>query len=243
MGKITITKSELSRIIKEEALKFKKAITLKGELDKINSELKKLNENEEISEVTAGSEMNATENGGVHAGQRKPNFSTKNGNPSLKMEDEEEITDVEADVETDADMDVDSDTVSKADLVKALDDLKMALGLIEGPADDMSPEEAPIEGGDDLENDEPANEEGDEIFEFDTESSKKEEGAPKMEECGIKENLDEPIEGESVVQNATEDKVNDNMKKDTHVSENTEVNSLMESEKKRMAQLAGIVKG
>lgn len=244
MGKISIKKSELNRIIKEEALKFKKALTLKGEFEKINGELNKLNENEGISEVTAG-EVVPSKGLPYEGGQHKPKFATKNGNPNLKMEDEEEITDTDVDIDNDTDVDADSNTVSKADLIKAIDDLKIALNLngsTEVPSEEAG-EETTEEPDSEVASNEEGNkedeEDGDEIFEFEEEGQKSECGAP-MEEKKITETLEEPIEGKSVVQNADQDKVNDNMEKDTHVNESE---SLMETEKKRMAQLAGIIKG
>lgn len=247
MGKISIKKSELDRIIKEEALKFKKALALKGELKKIQSELNELNECE-VNEVQAG-EVVKSKGLPYEGGQHKPKFATKNGNPNLKMEDaEEEITDTDIDTDVDADIDTDSETINKADVLKAIDDLKMALGLHggevapeageEGVEDIESSEEVSSEAGEENgeeSSEENGEEEGDEIFEFEEEKPKEETAAPAMEE-----NLEEPIEGKSVVQNADEDKVNDNMEKDNHIKAG---GNLMEAEKLRMAKLAGIIKG
>jgi hypothetical protein len=254
MGKISIKKSELDKIIKEETLKFKKAIALKGELKKIQNELDQLNECD-VNEVQAG-EVVKSKGLPYEGGQHKPKFATKNGNPHLKMEDsEEEITDTDADID-DVDTDSDSDSISKADVLKAIDDLKMSLGIHGGEmapvGDDEAGEESSEEGSEegseeDSEggNSEEGSEEGDEIFEFEEEGKMENApAAPAMEEVkeegAIQEDLEEPIEGKSVVQNADEDTVNDNMKKDTHVKAG---GNLMEAEKLRMAQLAGIIKG
>jgi hypothetical protein len=81
-----------------------------------------------------------TTNGGVHAGQKKAKFSTKKGNPYLKMEEsEDEVSDAPVDaVDTDMDMtdteipvdsETDGDSLSKAAVWQAIEDLKMALNL------------------------------------------------------------------------------------------------------------------
>lgn len=255
MGKIKIKKSELDRIIKEETLKFKQAIVLKEELKKINGELSQLNEVEAGADEapTGGDNLTAAETQFVKdlASQKAPKFSTKNGNPHLKMEDDaEEIEDLDADIDLDND-DADTDSINKADVLKAIEDLKMALNLHGGDESEESDElEANSEEvGDD-----------DEEFEFDGEVEDVEgdvedvEGGveDEIEEGGytgethqdadgnvvtaddVNENLEEPIEGETPAQEAKQDTVNDNMEK---------VNALMESERKRMAILAGIMKG
>ncbi len=244
MGKISIKKSDLDRIIKEEALKFKKALTLKKELKNIEEQLKQLNECG-VNEVQAGADMESP--GKPYEGtMKKAEFSTKNGNPHLKMEDNtEDIEDVDMDVDNDEDVD-DGGKIDKAAVLSAIEDLKMALNL-HGGDDTLDSEEG-------VENTEANGEEvgdGDEEYEFDGDSEEgtKGDGAEVADEEidenkpaeGVQENLDEPMEGKSVVQNADEDNVNDNMKKDTHVKAATD--SLMESEKKRMSVLAGIIKG
>jgi len=245
MAKISITKKELDNIIQEEAAKFKKALALKGELKRIQTELKQLNENS-VNEVVAGENMDPNVSGGVHAGQKKANFSTKKGNPYLKMEEsEEEVVDTPVDTDTDMDMtdtevpvdtEVGGDNLSKAAVWQAIEDLKMALNLHDGededvtdvdvdaeiPADDTAADdevaaEIPTEDGGNEES------EDDEVFEF--------------EEKEISENAEEPIEGGTPVQHAQQDTVNDNQKKVSHPEASGD---LMESEKKRMAVLAGI---
>ena len=117
-----ITKSQLKAIIKEEALKFKKATILKKELAEIEKQL---------NEVKAGAPMEAG-TGGVHAGQKKPVFATKDGNPNLKMEDGIEGT---ADVDMDMDTEVPTETteggemMSKDEVRSAIHDLEVSLGL------------------------------------------------------------------------------------------------------------------
>lgn len=249
MAKIQIKKSDLDRIIKEETTKFKKAITLKKELVSIQKQLKQLNE------VEAGQEVESP--GKPFVGkQHKPKFHNPAKNPHTMMEDgnEEEIQDTDLDVDNvDADMDdagvegvEDNGTIDKAAVLSAIEDLKMALNLhdeaevedlegvesIDGEVEDtesidgeIESEEGQEENGEETNSEE--DEEGDETFEFE-------------EEGGVQENLEEPIEGKSPIQNSDEDDVNDNMKKTNHPQAG---GTLMESEKRRMAILAGIVKG
>jgi hypothetical protein len=66
-----ITKSELKQIIREEAIRFKKKIQLEQELASIQSQL---------DEVHAGGDMDSSKSDGVHAGQKKAEFTTKNQN-------------------------------------------------------------------------------------------------------------------------------------------------------------------
>jgi hypothetical protein len=240
MGKISIKKSDLDRIIKEEALKFKKAITLKKELKNIEAQLKQLNECD-VNEVEAGQMHKIPSSTGFEGEQAKPKFHNPEKNPNTMMEDEEEITDV--DLDTDSDEDVDDGKIDKASVLSAIEDLKMALNL-HGEA-----ESEEVEGG---EGEEANGEEvgsDDEEYEFDGDSESEgtegsEEGNEEIDENKkkeVKENLDEPIEGKSVAQHAEQDNVSDDMHKDNHVKE--ENDTLMESEKKRMAVLAGIIKG
>ena len=258
MGKIKIKKSELDRIIKEETLKFKQAIVLKEELKKINGELKQLNEVEAGADEapTGGDNLTAAETQFVKnlASQKAAKFSTKNGNPHLKMEDDVEGDIEDTDLDADLDLDTDSESINKADVLKAIEDLKMALNLHGG---DESEESEEVES-DELEANGEEVSDDDEEFEFDggeeVEDSEVEDSEVEdIEEGGYKEshqdpntgevvtteedvneNLEEPIEGKTPVQAAKEDDVNDNMDK---------VNTLMESERKRMAILAGIMKG
>ena len=253
MGKIKIKKSELDRIIKEEALKFRKAISLKKEIANIEEQLKQLNEGH-IDEVEAGEMEKIPSDTGFEGKKWKPKFHNPEKNPNTMMEDgTEDIEDVE--MGGDADEDVDSDKIDKAAVLSAIEDLKMALHLHgENPeeageeAGEVAGEEAGKEAGEEADEENSEEGEGDEIFEFEEEGKAAEgkmEGAKvdgqPAEEGTVKENLDEPIEGKSVVQVADQDDVNDNMKKDTHVKEGGD--TLMESEKKRMAVLAGIMKG
>ena len=252
MGKITIKKSELDKIIKEEALKFRKALSLKKELGNVEKELKQLNE------VEAGAEIESP--GKPFQGkQHKANFHNPAKNPHTMMEDEaDDIDDTEIDTDVDSDVDTNSDTIDKAAVLSAIEDLKMALnlhGVSDVTSNDEESEESTENNGEEIGDD-------DQEFEFDSEDGEGEEGEgeneEEIEEGGykethqdekgnvvnaddIQENLEEPMEGKSVAQNAEEDNVNDNMKKDTLVKASGD--TLMESEKRRMAVLAGIVKG
>jgi hypothetical protein len=114
-----ITKSQLKQIIAEEAAKFKKAIALKNELAKIDKQL---------SEVKAGGVM-ATD--GVHAGQRKAEF-TKKG--THLIEDEELDFD-----DTDNSSD---DMISKSEVEAAIKELEANLL---GGDDDMDMSDMEIE--------------------------------------------------------------------------------------------------
>jgi hypothetical protein len=238
---IKITKSELQNIIKEEAAKFKKAQELKKELKEIETQL---------NEVVAGGEMEPGKDG-VHAGQKKPVFTSK-GNPNLKMEDSAEEEGAEENA-------IDDGKVEKAEVLNAIDNLKVALGLV--PAEGKEDEEIEFDAND-LKDETPAEEEAaaeEASSEEESSNEEEEEGAekeesvmaenkPEEEEEGkkIEENLDEPIEGESVAQVAADSKVDDGMEKDKHVKESVEADkkaSIMESERARMAHLAGIIKG
>lgn len=73
-----MTKSQLVQIIKEEAQKFKKEMSLKNELAKIEKQL---------NEVHADGEMSSSKNDGVHAGQKKPVFQKK-GTHLVEIQDE-----------------------------------------------------------------------------------------------------------------------------------------------------------
>ena len=118
-----ITKSQLKAIIKEEALKFKRAVELKKELAEIEQQL---------NEVKAGEVMAKD---GVHAGQKKPVFASK-GNPNLKMEDGAEEAEIDVDMPVDSDVAadiavdtevpaeaIDSITITKAEVLDAIANL------------------------------------------------------------------------------------------------------------------------
>ena len=261
MAKIKITKSELDRIIKEEALKFKKAIILKKELANVEKELKQLNEVEAGKDIapTGGENLSNTKTQFVDVAQKAPKFHNPSKNPHTMMEDDADIEDTEVDIDSDVDSDVDGDTIDKAAVLSAIEDLKMALNL-HGVSDES--EESEEEESEEETNGEEVGDEDTE-FEFDSEEDEEgengeEESEEEIEEGGYseehqnpdtgevhqtvqKENLEEPIEGGTPVQKADEDDVNDNMKKDTHVK--AAGDTLMESEKRRMAILAGIMKG
>jgi hypothetical protein len=259
--KIKITKSKLKEIVQEEAAKFKKALALKKELGEIEQQL---------NEVKAGAPLDKD---GVHAGQRKAVFSTKKGNPHLKMEDDIEDLevdetlpdDVEIDAEIGADVaDADGDSVSKAAVASAIEDLKVTLGLGAEAEEEfeLDTEELPVEEEPVADEEVEAEVDAEEIEEYGDEhpvSTKdavaqisdkeetKEEGVQE-EEATVAENLDEPIEGKSVAQAAKDSSVDDGMEKDKHVKEGEEKSeekkeTIAEAEKKRMAQLAGIIKG
>jgi hypothetical protein len=271
-----ITKSQLKAIIKEEALKFKRAVELKKELSEIEKQL---------NEVKAGEVMAKD---GVHAGQKKPVFASK-GNPNLKMEDGldndgDEGMDMPDDANVTADLSVDADvpagaiggdsiTISKAEVLDAIANLAKA-GLdgaavtAELPGEEAGDEEefefdtdAELKG--DEAGEEVASEEGEEeeIKEYGDEHPVAvkdavkampvgEKSAEVKEEDTVKENLDEPIEGSSPAQEAKEAKESapfdekvKNIKESTEVKVEEVKETIAEAEKKRMAFLAGILKG
>ncbi len=250
MGKIRITKSELDRIIKEEALKFKKAIALKKELANVQEQLKQLNEVEDSGKsVNPVGNLKPAETQAFpgKTTQTKPKFHNPEKNPNTMMEDEADIEDTEVDI----DSDVDSDTIDKAAVLSAIEDLKMALNL-HGVSDESEESEEGEESEEETNGEEVGDEDAE--FEFDSEDEEgeneegeegEEESHEDMEEDNsedvMEENLEEPIEGGSPIQKAEEDNVNDNMKKDNHIK--AAGDTLMESEKRRMAILAGIMKG
>jgi hypothetical protein len=247
MAKIKISKADIDRIIKEEAQKFKKVISLKKQLSEIQSELKTLNE------VSAGGEMPATDkNGsGVHAGQKRPVFHRPKRNPNTLMEDpaEDEITDdvIDSTDEMGGDLENagESDSVAKQDILNAIEDMKMALNLIGDSSIDTE------EAGEDLEGTEgemgeeiPGESDGEEMVadEAPIEGAEEE---PTEELYEFEENSDNPIvneiEGISVANQTQENKV-DKLYHKVDVKESVSPkNTLLESERKRMMELSGIV--
>lgn len=275
-----ITKSQLKAIIKEEALKFKRAVDLKKELAEIESQL---------NEVKAGEVISKD---GVHAGQKKAVFASK-GNPNLKMEDgldNDGDEAVSADIDVPADLAVDapvealggeSITISKAEVLDAIANLAKAgldgagAAVAEVPGAEAGDDEelefdtdTELSGSDNGE--EAASEEGEEeIKEYGDEHPVATKDAVKAMPVGekevaqeetVKENLDEPIEGSSPAQEAKEAKESAPFdQKVKNVKESVEVKTeapaaevkateevketIAEAEKKRMAFLAGILKG
>lgn len=235
MGKITIKKSELDKIIKEEALKFRKALSLKKELGNVEKELKQLNE------VEAGAEIESP--GKPFQGkQHKANFHNPAKNPHTMMEDEaENIEDTE--IDTEVDVDSSSDTIDKAAVLSAIEDLKMALNL-HGVSDVESSEEESIENnGEEIGDD-------DQEFEFDSEEGENEEGEEEaegeeeIEEGGYNETHQDE-KGNVVNADDVQENVEESMEEKTEevAQPKSSEDTLMESEKRRMAVLAGIVKG
>lgn len=173
-----ITKKELQELIKEEAIKFKRALELKKELAEVQKQL---------DEVYAGDVYGSEKQGGVHTGQRKPVFKKK-GDALV----EDEIEDTETIEEVNGAETSEEDVVEECELTSEED------------------EECEL-----------SSEEG--------------------EEENIFENLDEPIEGESVAQKTKKPNVDDGMKKDNHVKENEEKDAMLKEEQDRMKKLAGIL--
>ena len=158
-----ISKSELVKIIQEEAQKVKKEFLLRRELKSIDDELQSLNEM-----VRPGGEMDPG-TGGVHDGQKKPVYDGKPGFPNLKMETDDETDDITAGIEdasagddvvvspgaggemsaVDAgasaegpvgDMGMESDTINKDEVLNAIKDLGARLNLTGVVDFDATPE-------------------------------------------------------------------------------------------------------
>ncbi len=121
MAKIKITESEFRKLVREEGEKIKKEIILRAQLEKIDEELKRLDE------VHAGGEMAPGESG-VHAGQKKPVF-TKKG--THLVEDEEDVMEMGDDSaeEFEVTNDEGTETLSKEDVIAAIQDLGNKLDL------------------------------------------------------------------------------------------------------------------
>ena len=221
-----ITKKELVGIIKEEAAKMKKLMALKNELATIEKEL---------NEVRAGEVMDTA---GVHAGQKKPVFTTNPKQPGLKMEDDIEMSDsddiemsdsdgIEMSDSDDVEMS-DSEVISKEEVVNALEiameTVKNELGL-----------------GEEVENGE---ETGDE-FEFNEEDFEdKSENGDEFEESS-EEEVEESSEEEKEKEEEEVEEIDEcEMSEDgEEIANNDGKESMMEAEKRRMAVLAGIIKG
>lgn len=268
---IKIKKSELDKLIMEEALKYKKAISLKKQLTEIEAQLK---------EVTVGTEMSPGPEG-YHAGQKKPVFATK-GNPNLRMEVGDEGMEAEIGAEAPAE-EMSPIAKAAADFGQAIADAIGGggagapeiggdeelefdekdlggdeVGGAEGAADEIGSEEGAdtevggaegdAEGADDEvgAEEDAVDETAGHVEGSDGENKKapftaKTEAAKPEEECIVAEDAETPIEGKSPAQAAKQDTVSDNMEKVKNVKESKE--TLAEAEKKRMAFLAGIIKG
>lgn len=260
--KIKITKSKLQEIVKEEALKFKKVLELKKELSEIEKQLNEVKAGPPLGKdgVYAGQKkaVFATKHG-------NPHLKMEDG------EEEEEIT-TPMDAEVGEEMpnddvpasELEGETISKAELKDAIEDLETRLGLHGGgegaPEGEEGGEEFEFDTDEEVPSEDGAEDEGgegeeEEVMEYGDEhpvptadavaqtGPKKEE----EEEEAVTENLDEPIEGVSVAQAAKDSPVDDGMEKDKHVKEGEEKKeekvTIAEAERKRMALLAGIIKG
>lgn len=201
MKKIQISESEFRKLIREEGEKIKKEIILRAQLEKIEQELSKLNE------VHAGEEMSPGPDG-VHSGQKKPVFTKKGSHlvedETEEMDSEEVPTEVPVDDASPEDVSMEtpseeqSETISKDEIMAALQDLGNKLdltGTVEftGDGDEMGGEgEDIIELDVDVENgaeDAMGSEESSE--EMGSEMGSEEGG----EEMGSEEDLEEGEEG------------------------------------------------
>lgn len=219
MAKIQIKKSELDRIIKEETLKFKKAITLKKELKNIEEQLKKLNECG-VNEVEAGEMHKISSDTGFKGAQAKPKFHIPSKNPNTMMEDgTEEIEDLDVDTDSEG---VEDGKIDKAAVLSAIEDLKIALNL-HGDAEEEGEEDITVDSEEEAIEDEEGQPEEEESEELNSEEDEEGDETFEFEENEVKGNVEEPVAPKA--------------------EEDEEGDTLMESEKRRMAVLAGIIKG
>jgi hypothetical protein len=109
--------SELKQIIQEEATRYKKAIELKLELEEINRQL---------NEVHAGGVM-ATD--GTSAGQKEPIKTVKSVPGSQSKAIVETGLDAETGLDTEVEVGNDSEYITKEELARAIEDLKLSLNL------------------------------------------------------------------------------------------------------------------
>jgi hypothetical protein len=261
--KITITKKELNSLIMEEAKKFKKALSLKKELASINKQ---------INEVHPGGEM-APGDSGVHAGQRKAVFATKgNPNLRMEDGVEAELGAEEgvpemSEIERIC-MDLGKALEAKINAIgggeeagaEGGEELEFDANDLGDEADATADADAGAEGAEEEVDEVAAKVQGSDGENTKAPYSEKSEAKKPEEECmmettpaapvkegeeaTVAENLEEPMEGKTPAQDAKQDTVNDNMEKSKLVAEAVDPKAtLLSEEKKRMAVLAGIIKG
>lgn len=232
-----ISKELVDKMIKEEFQKMMEKKKLSNRLSQINEELSKMDaEDKALNEVEAGSETSVSSHAwtGKADGDKKwkPEFQKKG---THLMEDEDEMG---AEVEGA----MGEFEAKFAEIGRAID-AKLAA---EAGEETMEPEAS----DDDFEEVEVSNEEGEgdegegadvgeEIEEGGYKETHQDEEGNVVTADDVHESVEEPIEGESVAQEAPADTVNDNMEKDTHVKESKEnkggvITEAKKSEKKNI---------
>lgn len=236
MEKIQISESQLRQLIREEGEKIKKEIVLRATLQKIDQELSTL------KEVHAGGNM-APGKEGVHAGQKKAVFTKKGTHlvedETEEMDSEEVPTEVPVDDASPEDVSMEtpseeqSETISKDEIMAALQDLGNKLdltGTVEftGDGDEMGGEgEDNIELDVDVENgaeDAIGSEEGSEEM-----------GSEMGSEIGSEEGEEESVD------ECDTNPMEENKPEMVAESVDPKKQKLME-ERERMRKLAGLIK-
>lgn len=235
-----INKSEVDKMIKEEFQKMMEKKKLSSRLSQINEELAKMDSEDSIlNEVEAGGETKVSS----HAWTGK-----EDGDVKFKPEFEKIGTHLKEEEDAAEEISVDAtgaETMGEfeakfAEIGRAID-AKLAgeageeagaeeVGNVEASDEDFEEVEVEPETG----NAEAGNVEGEEEIDEYKEivgGVGAEEGMT-ADQAVKKESVEEPIEGESVAQEAPADTVNDNMEKDTHVKEGVEKQSTVLAEGK-----------
>ena len=240
MEKVRISEAQFRKLIREEGEKIKKEIILRAQLDKIDQELA------ELSEVHAGGNMAPGESG-VHAGQKKPVFDKK-GTHLVEESPEEEMSsddmgaeempadnistdDMGAEVSSETPAAEGTETISKDEIMKALQDLGNRLDLVgtvefTGDGDEMA-----------INNEMPGDE--DDSVDLDVDIENGAEDAPGTEEMSSEEVPSEENSDENM------DECDDTMEVKTN--ETTQINESvnpkkqkLNEERERMKFLAGL---
>lgn len=239
-----ISKSEIDKMIKEEFQKMLEKKKLSTRLNQINEEIEKMDqEDASLNEVEASGMQKTQSATGLVPGEQPGVKFEKIGTHLKEDEEGNAIEDTMASeapaTETETEVAPMGEFEAKFAALGKILDAKLAGGEV---ADDIT---------DDVTDMETAGEEGAEDFEEvevqnDSNLSSGEEGADDEDTVEVDENkgaaapvavhqesVDEPIEGESPVQQATADTVNDNMEKDTHVKEGKEKSAEVVNEGKK----------
>lgn len=236
MKKIQISEAKFRQLVREEGEKIKKEIILTSMLNKIDSELK------EIDEVHAGGNM-APGKDGVHAGQKTPVF-TKKG--THLVEDQDDDMEIEMDGDEMGGEEMGGETIDKASVMAAIQSLGNQLSLDgviefsneagEDQGDDMEieidGEEMGAEAGEEA-GEEVGEEAGEEVgvdIENDAEDAEGSEEEEEVEEC-------ETDEARNLV---SEKEAEETEEQRSVVSENKTKKNKLNEEAKRWKFLAGL---
>ena len=233
---MNIKKSEVDKLIKEEFQKMMEKKKLSNRLSKINEELHKMDsEDASLNEVEAAGEEKVRSHGWAGEAGGDVKFKAKfEKKGSHMLENEEEVSALD---ETPmGEFEAKFAEIGKAIDAKLASEAGAETGSEEMGGESKDDDFEDVEVSDD-DSKEPSLEGGSEESEEEDESFKvKEDVSPEqhlnpddamktagLEKVGVKgevqESVEEPLEGHSVVQDADQDKVNDNMEKDKHVKE------------------------